>query len=146
MCVCASQAGAPIAEPSYVSVDDLRRRKHKAVTQAKEAIAQIGVGVTADAQRVFDSLAKTMQCRWEGDSIVVLDMVTLRYVVSSVASFVDSTWWECYWWLCTCYDAIGCCTTACVGIARYLALFIVLCGSNALSTSSSLPLPHALAS
>eukprot|EP00037_Helgoeca_nana_P022232 m.226369 g.226369 ORF g.226369 m.226369 type:complete len:217 (-) comp25928_c2_seq1:1653-2303(-) len=70
--------GAPIAEPSYVCVDEMKRRKAKAVFKAKEAIAQIGVGVTPEAQNVFDSLAKTMGCRWDGQSIVVLDMVTIR--------------------------------------------------------------------
>lgn len=71
-------SGLPIAEPSYVSVDDMRRRKNKAVKAAKQEIAQIGVGVTPEAQQLFDSLAKTMNCRWDGQSIVVFDMVTIR--------------------------------------------------------------------
>lgn len=32
-----------------------------------------GVGVSKEAQDVFDSLNKTMQCRWQGKTIIVVD-------------------------------------------------------------------------
>ena len=41
----------------------------------REAIAKVGVGVSARAQTIFDAIDATLACRWDGSTIVVLDEV-----------------------------------------------------------------------
>lgn len=49
-----------------------------AVGRALAAQARVGQGVSPDAQRLFDALARTLPVRWAGESIVVLDEVVVE--------------------------------------------------------------------
>jgi hypothetical protein len=58
-----------------VSERDLVKKEQKAVAAAERAWAQINKKATPEGQEIFDALARTTQCEWEGQSIVVYDQV-----------------------------------------------------------------------
>ncbi|KAI8390866.1 anticodon-binding domain-containing protein [Radiomyces spectabilis] len=60
-----------------VNLDRLRGRESDAMKGHLQQAAKIGVGVTKEAQDIFDALAKTLPCRWSNDTIIVLDEVLI---------------------------------------------------------------------
>ena len=62
------------------NVDEPRReRRFENACRAARAMADnVGENVSALAQDVFDALARTLPCRWNGDVIVVMDEVEVR--------------------------------------------------------------------
>lgn len=56
-----------------------QEREERAIHAAELDKAKIGVNVTAEGQAVFDALCKTLPCRWQQKTIVVLDEVIIYY-------------------------------------------------------------------
>jgi protein LSM12 len=58
------------------------------VQQAELDMAKVGIGVTKEAQGIFDALSKTMPCIWHDRSITVMDVVTVKppYTVADVSA------------------------------------------------------------
>lgn len=69
-----------------VDLNNLRAREDLAVRQAEVESERIGVGVTSEAQSLFDALHKTLPVRWDKTSIVVMDVVRVSspYLPESV--------------------------------------------------------------
>ncbi|KAI8886059.1 hypothetical protein K501DRAFT_214514 [Backusella circina FSU 941] len=64
-------------EPSYLPVDRLRVREREAIDRLENKISKMGVGVTQEAQDIFNGLSKTLPCRWAKDTIVVMDEILI---------------------------------------------------------------------
>ena len=70
----------PLSTQKLPAVDDARsaRRLEEAVRAAEAESERVGVGVTRQAQLLFDALSKTYPCRWRETTIAVMDTVLIR--------------------------------------------------------------------
>ncbi|CAI9775401.1 unnamed protein product [Fraxinus pennsylvanica] len=59
----------------FLDLNTLQAREDSAIRQAEIDAERIGVGVSAEAQSIFDALAKTLPVRWDKTNIVVMNEV-----------------------------------------------------------------------
>jgi len=62
-----------------VNIARIRSKEAAVLRTLREEAARIGVGVTEEAQDIFNALSKTLPCRWKQDTIVVFDEIMIRY-------------------------------------------------------------------
>ncbi|KAJ0095030.1 hypothetical protein Patl1_16212 [Pistacia atlantica] len=71
----------------YLDINALQAREELAVRQAEADAVRLGVGVTSEAQNIFDALSKTLPVRWDKTVIVVMNEVRVSspYLPESVS-------------------------------------------------------------
>lgn len=69
-----------------IDVARLRVEQDRVIHERHDEFDRLGVGVTPAAQVTFDTLEKTLPCKWDRDTIVILESVRLRppYDVNSI--------------------------------------------------------------
>jgi len=56
-----------------LDMDRIRAKEAAATAEAKREAARINTNVSAEAQKIFNALAKTLPCRWDNDTIVLFE-------------------------------------------------------------------------
>ncbi|KAI3467486.1 hypothetical protein Pfo_024149 [Paulownia fortunei] len=71
----------------FLDLSTLQAREESAIRQAETDAERIGVGVTAEAQSIFDALSRTLPVRWDKTTIVVMNEVRVSspYLPESVS-------------------------------------------------------------
>ncbi|KAL8512738.1 hypothetical protein ACS0TY_019028 [Phlomoides rotata] len=75
------------AKRCFLDLNTLQAREETAIRQAVTEAERIGVGVTPEAQNIFDALSKTLPVRWDRTTIVVINEVRVSspYLPESVS-------------------------------------------------------------
>lgn len=76
----------PYIDPQYT-----KDKEERALQAAEAAASKLGVGVSRGGQHLFDTLSKTLPCKWAGKDIVVLQQVviTAPYTPNSCSAVQD---------------------------------------------------------
>ncbi|KFK44469.1 hypothetical protein AALP_AA1G260500 [Arabis alpina] len=61
-----------------IDLEGLRAKEALAIRQAEADAERLGVGVTVEAQSIFDALSKTLPVQWENTDILVMKEVRVR--------------------------------------------------------------------
>ena len=61
-----------------INLDKIRAIEHKNLKNAEKEIEKIGVGVSKEAQEIFNALSRTYPCAWEGKNIIVMGEVRIE--------------------------------------------------------------------
>ncbi|TYJ49646.1 hypothetical protein E1A91_A01G148900v1 [Gossypium mustelinum] len=71
----------------FLDLTSLQAREDSAIRQAEADSERLGVGVTSEAQTLFDALSKTLPVRWDKTVIVVMNEVRVSspYLPESVS-------------------------------------------------------------
>ncbi|XP_050236474.1 uncharacterized protein LOC126686462 [Mercurialis annua] len=62
----------------YIDLNSLQAREDLALRQAEAEAERFGIGVTAEAQHIYDALSKTLPVRWDKTVIVVMNEVRVN--------------------------------------------------------------------
>jgi len=69
-------------EPQFaaakVDIEALKAREAKAIADAKNAEANVGKGVSKEAQELFDHMNRILRSRWNGQQIIVNETVIIE--------------------------------------------------------------------
>ncbi|KAJ8563089.1 hypothetical protein K7X08_031541 [Anisodus acutangulus] len=70
----------------FLDLNSLQAREDSALRKAEIDAERFGIGVTAEAQNIFDALSKTLPVRWDKTVIVVMNEVRVSspYLPESV--------------------------------------------------------------
>ncbi|KAI4314309.1 hypothetical protein L6164_027231 [Bauhinia variegata] len=71
----------------FLDLSSLQAREEVAIRQAEAEAERIGVGITSEAQSIFDALSKTLPVRWDKTVIIVMEQVRVSspYLPESVS-------------------------------------------------------------
>ncbi|KAM9983372.1 hypothetical protein ACTFIY_000088 [Dictyostelium cf. discoideum] len=60
-----------------LNVQLIIKKQDEVIKKAAQKAMKIGVGVTPEAQEIFNSISKTLPCDWSGENIIVLNEVKI---------------------------------------------------------------------
>lgn len=61
-----------------VQLQNVIQKENNAIKATNKQLAHRGVGVSAEAQEIFDALVRTLPCRWDAQKIVVMDEIRIE--------------------------------------------------------------------
>ncbi|XP_019093510.1 PREDICTED: uncharacterized protein LOC104750867 [Camelina sativa] len=73
----------PLAKKPLANLDELIKKEVNGIRD----VEKFGVGVTAEAQMIFDAISKTLPARWDNKNILVINEVLVRSPYDSYSVF-----------------------------------------------------------